>query len=349
MAHGEPLHVCLVAVPGTLSMPIAGLYEVLTSFPVVAAFYADVPDQPPFEVDIVGTRRTNLTSASGLPIAIQRTFAEIERTDIVIVPTMAIEDGWQAGQHDEVCDWICRMHDQGALLCSACTGLLILAETGLLDGRRATTHWAFAPGFQRQYPRVTLCLDEVLVTAGEREEFVMSGGAASWQDLVLYLIGRFVSPTASRAVAKFELLERHAEGQAPYLPFQPPTQHGDSLVLGLQRWLDDNFALASPATEMTRRSGLSARAFERRFRRATGCSPIGYVQRLRVEEAKRRLEQSRLSVDQIGWDVGYQDAAAFRRLFKRIARVTPGAYRRKFAMPGASSKADATQEGWFRE
>lgn len=331
-----PLHVSLVAIPGTLSSPIAGLYEVLTAFPVVADFYDDVPASPPFAVDIVGHEQAHITAVSGLPIAVQRSIGEIERTDIVIVTTMAVEDGWETDRHPELVDWMRRMHERGALLCSACTGILVLAETGLLDGRRATTHWAFGPSFRRVFPQVDLCLDEVLVTAGEREEFVMSGGAASWQDLALYLIGRFVSPAASRAIAKFELLETHVDGQAPYLSFSPPTQHGDALVLGLQQWLDDNFSVASPVAEMTKKSGLSARAFTRRFRRATGASPIGYVQRVRIEEAKRRLERTDASIDDISWEVGYEDAAAFRRLFKRIAHVTPREYRRKFAVPGSA-------------
>jgi len=333
MGVKAPIHVSLVAIEGTLAMPIAGLYEVLTAFPVVAAFHDGVPASPPFEVEIVGAARTTMAAASGLPIAIQRSISEINRTDIVIVPAMAVDEGWETGRHAGLVDWMRRMHEHGAMLCSACTGLAVVAETGLLDGRQATTHWAFAPSFRRCFPHVDLRVDEVLVTAGERDEFAMSGGAASWQDLVLYLIGRFVSPTASQAVAKFELLERHAEGQAPYLPFTPQTQHGDALVLGLQEWLGENFAIASPVAEMTRKSGLSPRAFERRFSRATGRSPINYVQHVRIEQAKRRLERSDISIDEIAWAVGYEDPAAFRRLFKRMARVTPGAYRRKFRMP----------------
>ena len=230
------------------------------------------------------------------------------------------------------------MHARGAMLCSACTGLGLLAVTGLLEGRQATTHWAFGPGFRQAFPNVELCLDEVLVTAGEREEFAMSGGAPSWQDLVLYLIGRFVSPVAAQAVAKFELLERHAEGQAPYLPFLPRTQHGDAMVSSQQDWLNSNYAVGSPVAEMTRRSGLSARAFERRFKRATGFGPIAHVHQVRIEQAKRKLEQTDLPIDQISWEVGYEDAAAFRRLFKRIARVTP-------ACTAVSSRRPGSLEG----
>lgn len=331
MAGKPPLHVSLVAVPGSLSSPITGLYELLTVFPVVAEIYDGVPACSPFEVEIVGAARTTITAPSGLPIAIQRSVDEIERTDIVIVSTMAAQ-GDDQGHHPELVDWMTTMHARGAILCSACTGLLLLAQTGLVDGRMATTHWTFAPSFRRSFPKVELCIDEILVVAGEREELVMAGGAASWQDLALYLIGRFVGPAASQAIAKYELLERHSDGQTPYLSFMPRTQHGDALILGLQQWLEHNFAVASPVAQMTRRAEISPRALERRFRRATGLSPIRYVQHTRVEEAKRRLERTRLPIDEISWQVGYEDAAAFRRLFKRIARVTPGAYRKKFSV-----------------
>lgn len=329
MAEKSPLHVSLAAVPGSLSSPITGLYELLTIFPVIADLYEDVPASPPFEVEIVGAAPTTITAPSGLPIAIHRSIEAIERTDIVIVSTLDVRDGGQS-RHPEFVDWMRTMHERGALLCSACTGLLVLAETGLLEERQATTHWAFAPGFRRLFPNVDLRIDDILIIEGDREELVMAGGAASWQDLALYLIARFVGPAVSHAIAKYELMERHADGQTPYLPFSPGTRHGDALVLGLQQWLEDHFAVAAPVAEMTRRSTLSPRAFERRFRRATGFSPIRYVQHTRVEEAKRRLEQTDLPIDEISWQVGYEDAAAFRRLFKRAARVTPGAYRKKF-------------------
>lgn len=338
MADRSPLHVSLAGIPGALALPITGLYEVLSAFPMLSELYDGMPASPPFEVDIVAAEKKQTTAASGLPINVHRSVDELERTDIIIVPSMAGEEGcgWQKGRHDEFVDWMTEMHRGGAVLCSACSGVLVLAETGLLDGHQATIHWAFAPAFQRNFPEVELCLDEVLVTSGQREEFVMSGATASWHDLVLYLIGRFVNPASAQAMAKFMLLQWHAEGQAPYLPFSPRTDHGDALVYGLQQWLWSNYAVARPVEEMTQKSKLSARAFERRFKRATGFSPINYVQRVRVEEAKRQLERSASPIDEISWDVGYEDPAAFRRLFKRVARVTPGAYRRKFRIPDFS-------------
>ncbi len=150
---------------------------------------------------------------------------------------------------------------------------------------------------------------------------------------MLYLVARHVGPTAAQAISKFMLLQWHVDGQAPYVAFDPPQDHGDAVVLGAQRWIADRFSVASPVEEMVRRSGLAERSFKRRFTRATGLSPIAYVQRLRVEEAKKRLERTDEPIETISWRVGYEDAASFRRLFKRTARITPGAYRRKFRLP----------------
>ena len=161
----------------------------------------------------------------------------------------------------------------------------------------------------------------------------MSGASASWHDLVLYLVARHVGPTAAQALAKFLLLQWHTDGQGPYVPFDAPLDHGDAIVADAQEWLRTHYAVAAPVTELVERSGLPERTFKRRFTSATGYSPIAYVQHVRVEEAKRRLERTAEPVDAISYAVGYEDPASFRRLFKRITGVTPGAYRRKLQLP----------------
>jgi transcriptional regulator GlxA family with amidase domain len=201
-------------------------------------------------------------------------------------------------------------------------------------------HPAYAPTFRSNFPDIGLRLEETLVATGEREELVMAGASASWHDLVLYLVARHVGPTAAQAVAKFLLLQWHTDGQAPYVPFSAPSDHGDAIVLEAQEWLRTGYAVAAPVTELVERSGLPERTFKRRFARATRYSPIAYVQHVRVEEAKRRLERTSEPVDEISYAVGYEDPASFRRLFKRITGVTPGAYRRKLQLPGFARARD---------
>lgn len=328
------LHLSVVALPDSFLWPVSGLYETLGAFELLSGFYDAVPAEPPFQVEIVAPNRTLINTSTGLLFAAHRTLDEVDHTDIVVVPAMNVEGGeWITGRYPAVVDWLSERHDQGAMLCSACTGALLMAETGLLDGREATIHWAFAPTFRRNFPEVHLRLDKVLVVAGEREQFVMSGASASWQDLVLYLIARHVGPTAAQAMAKFMLLQWHTDGQTPYIAFQAPTDHGDAVVLRLQEWLQAHYPVSCPVEAMLRLSGLPERTFKRRFTKATGYPPLDYVQHLRVEEAKRRLERTDAPVDEIGWAVGYEDPAFFRRLFKRLTGITPSAYRRKFRLP----------------
>ena len=240
-------------------------------------------------------------------------------------------------------EWLVDVHADGALLCSACSGVLLIAETGLLTGRRVTMHPVYAPTFRRNFPDVGLDLDRVLVATGAREELVMAGASDSWHDLVLYLVARHAGPTAAQALAKFLLLQWHTDGQAPYVPFDPPGDHGDAAVADAQEWLRLNYAVAAPVGELVSRSGLPERTFKRRFTRATGLSPISYVQHTRVEEAKRRLERTNDPVDAISYAVGYEDPASFRRLFTRITGVSPGAYRRKLQLPAFARPGPAAR------
>jgi transcriptional regulator GlxA family with amidase domain len=172
--------------------------------------------------------------------------------------------------------------------------------------------------------------ERALVVAGARGELVSSGASTSWHDLVLYLIGRDVGPVAAQTVSKFFALQRHVDGLAPFIVFDPPRDHGDAIVAAAQAWLDEKASVATPVREMVCLSGLSEHGFSRRFRAATGHAPLGYVQRLRVEQAKRRLERTSEPIE-IAWRVGYEDPSNFRRFFQRIAGVSPGQYRRQFA------------------
>ena len=329
---GHTLHVSLIATPDAQISPLSGLFETLNAFGLLAQFEPDIPERP-FEVEIVAENQEHVRGASGLSLGAHRSHAEVRRTDIVIVPLMMVDGpDWVSGRHPGLVAWLRQMHGQGAMLCSACTGVLLLAETGLLDGGEATIHWAFAPTFRRNFPAVKLCTEEVLLTAGRRTEFVMTGGVTSWHDLVLYLIARHVSPAAAQAMARLMMLQWHGEGQAPYVTFSPQRGHGDAAVLLLQDWLATHYMIANPVEEMVARSHLTRRNFERRFAKATGLSPIAYVQAVRIQEAKRKIESTDRPVDEISYEVGYDNVAFFRRLFKRSTRLTPGAYRRKFRM-----------------
>jgi transcriptional regulator GlxA family with amidase domain len=333
----RPRRVSLLALPAeSTGTPIHGLYETLILADAVVQG-SNTGAARLFEAQIVGPERGIFPSACGLPLEVHRAFQEVDATDIVISASMLFEDQeWEIGQHPETVAWLRRMHRQGADLCSACAGALLLAETGLLDGLDATTHWAFAPTFQRHFPHIRLRLDELLIVTGKRGEFVMSGAASSWQDLILFLIARHVSPTAAQAIGKFLLYHWDSRSQAPFVPFVPTTDHDDGTVRQLQEWLHSRDARDVSVEEMAERSELPRPTFYRRFKRATGYSPVHYLQHLRIEKAKHLLESTDEPVDEISWQVGYQETAAFRRVFKRITRLSPGEFRRKFRFPAIS-------------
>jgi transcriptional regulator GlxA family with amidase domain len=322
----SPVRVSIVAIPDAMVSPVSGLFEALKA--------ADGT----FEVEIVGLRAGAIVGASGLPIVAHRSVQDVDETDIVIVPSMQFhgKGDWIPGRYPRIVTWLRDMYDGGATICSACSGGMLTAETGLLDGHEATVHWVSEAAFRRRHPEVSLRVDEVLVVSGEGGRLISSGAATAWHDLALYLIARHAGPATASSLARFYLLEWHNDGQAAFHVFDPPLDHGDAAIAAAQRWIAANFAVANPVEQMIRQSGLAPRTFKRRFRAATAETPIAYVQRLRVERAKRLLEQSAEPIEEISWTVGYEDPASFRRLFKRLTGLTAGEYRRRFRLPAAA-------------
>ena len=323
MTRGRPIRVCIVATPDSVVSPVSGLFETLT--------WAGL------EAEIVGASAGPMPSASGLPIAAHRSIDEVAETDVVIVPSAQFhgKGDWIPGRYPRIVAWIRRMHERGATICSACSGGMLTAETGLLDGHEATVHWLSEEAFRRRHPEVRLRIDQALVVSGEGGRLITSGASTAWHDLALYLVARLLGPATAGELARYQLLQWHRDGQTAFQVFDPPTDHGDAAIAASQRWIAANVAVASPAEQMVECSGLTARTFKRRFKAATGETPIGYVQRLRVERAKRQLEQSDDPIEEISWAVGYEDPASFRRLFKRLTGLTAGEYRRRFRLPAA--------------
>lgn len=334
MAPIQPVRVTLVALPEAIGSIVNGFNDLLNSFDLLSTCYPEIPHRHPFETEIVGLEPGPVLAAGGFPIATHRTFMEVAETDIVILPAVMIAGGeWEVGRYPAMVAWLRQMHAQGAMLTSACSGALLLAETGLLDHREATLHWIFQGTFKRNFPEIRLSLEKPLIITGANSEFLMCGGSTTWQLLALYLIARHVGTAAAQAVAKFYAVQWFSDGLTPYIGFHPKRDHGDTAIERVQAWLETNYSVGRPVDEMVRHSGLSERTFKRRFQAATGHGPIEYVQLTRIDVAKQRLEQSDDAIDDVAWQVGYEDAAFFRRLFKRVTNLTPGAFRRQFRLP----------------
>ena len=318
--------------PESTPAALYGLYEVLSLAGVTWTQLTGEGDGVAlFDVAIVSADGRSFNCAMGMPIAPQAAIGDVEKTDVIIVADLALTPDMDLhARWPEVKDWIRGQYDKGAIVCSVCTGSILLASAGLLDNEEATIHWSACSLLQSTFPDVDVKPERIIVPAGHEHRIITSGGASSWEDLALYLIARLTSRTEAIRTAKVFLLGDRSEGQLPYAMMGPAREHNDAIIAECQSWVAMHYAQANPVALMVRRSGLAERTFKRRFQAATGYSPMDYVQTLRIEEAKQMLETGDEATDMIAQSLGYEDPTFFRRLFKKRTGTTPGRYRQRF-------------------
>jgi transcriptional regulator GlxA family with amidase domain len=324
----------VLALPETTPAAMYGLIEILSSVGVAwSQAVRGQPGEPLFKVEIVSADGQPFTTNAGVPVMPAQSIGSDARFDVVIVTDQDISpDIDPRGAWPEVGKWLHRQHKLGATICTVCTGAVLLASSGLLDGEEATTHWSAVGMIHEFFPKISLKPDRILQPAGPEHRIITAGGASAWQDLLLYLVARYAGEAEARRTAKIYLLGDRSEGQLPFAAMMPPKQHTDAIIQKCQEWVAANYHDASPVARMTQISGLSQRTFKRRFKAATGYGPIEYVQSLRIEEAKQMLETTGIPTDRVGREVGYEEPAFFRRLFKRKTGTTPARYRQRFSM-----------------
>jgi transcriptional regulator GlxA family with amidase domain len=250
---------------------------------------------------------------------------------VVCVPEVNLPPGEPLGDRfREEIEWLRQRHAEGATLAASCSGSMLLAETGLLDGWDATTHWGWCDILRTRFPEVTVRAQRALVVTGEGQRLIMTGGGTTWLDLALYIIARTVGLDDAIKVARVNLIDWHHSGQQPFARLARTRQVEDAVVARCQTWIAENYDQRNPVTAMVRLSGLAERSFKRRFQQATGMSPLEYVHALRLEEAKQMLEAGDLPIEAIANEVGYEDTGFFSRLFRRKVNLTPAQYRKRF-------------------
>jgi len=331
--------VCLLASAETSPSVLYGLYDVLST---AGAIYGELTNgmtgDEVLDVRIVAATAEPFRCFGGVMVEPHDGLDALDEADFIIVCDMYTPiDAPPRGVYDREIEWIKRMYAKGSTLGSVCSGSLVLAEAGLLDGEETAGHWAYRELFREHYPKVKLRLGEILSFAGEGDRIVTAGGVTSWQELALYVIARLCGPEHAIQAAKIHILSGHSEGQLPYAVITHRVQHTDAVIGDCQAWIAENYACGNPVASMTARSGLKPRTLARRFRAATGYQPMDYVQAIRIEEAKQLLEANYANVEDIGHIVGYEDPTFFRRLFKRRVGMTPAAYRKKFTRIAAAA------------
>ena len=292
-------------------------------------------DSPPFDVQIASLDGAEVSVLGGQSMQVECSLDEIAHTDLVLIPGFLFTLKQALPALPSYAAWLRQQYAQGAVVASMCTAAFMLAEAGLLDGHRATTHWALAPLFRRRYPEVQLDEGQMLC---EDNRLLTSGGASASMDLLLHLIRRFASLELAQLCSKYLLIDNVRSEQSVYVMWSLPKEHGDGDILRVRNWLEEHFAQQVLIDELAQRFGFGIRNFKRRFKDATGYTPLAYLQTLRLEKAKQLLESTRASLDSITYQVGYTDSSSFRRLFVQRVGLLPAAYRKKFQV--APQKAD---------
>lgn len=330
--QGRTITVALLGTPSVGAATLYGFYDALASTRRDWQMLHGRPGTPsPFRPLVVSADGRPFEAVNGVRLTPDASFAECPAPDVAVVTDVLVPPGAPlGGLYDAEVAWLRGAWDAGAVLASSCSGALLLARTGLLDGLDATSHWAYCDALSREYPRTRWHAERGLVVTGPGGRLVMAGSGVAWHMLVLALIARFASPEDAMQVARINLLDANDVSPVAYASLTRGARAEDPLVARCQLWSAEHYRAESPVAHMVALSGLPERTFKRRFVQATGMSPFDYVHTLRLEEAKQMLESTELPVEAVALEVGYQDASFFGRLFKRKVALTPAQYRRRF-------------------
>lgn len=327
----RPVNVALALTPLCVLSGVLGVMDMLSTANYVARKFPGVSTR--FQPTLVSVDGGPVQGVNGVWLPAQAALPDPATVVIAFVPSGppanfgAVRMRQALAAQQPLVDWLRAVHEAGGMLVSCCTGSFLLAATGLLDGRLATTHWRGEEAFRALFPRVELRIDSLLV---EGERLMCGGGAQSFSSTVLRLISQLQGEAVAAQTARLMLADGHTSGQNAYRLWVPQRDHGDETIAQGQQWLESHCREAFDLEGFAAQLRLTPRTLMRRFRQATGMTPLQYQQRLRIEAAKTQLEASRVSVNQVVWQTGYEDASSFQRLFKRETGLTMAEYRQRF-------------------
>ena len=296
-------------------------------FQMVNQFRISAVQAPLFDVRLVAPRAEVALDGSIFTVRADALLADVQACDLVVIPALSGDMRQAIALNAPALPWIRQQYAQGAEVASLCVGAFLLASTGLLDGKRCSTHWGFTNEFRQLFPAVHL-VDGQIVT--EEQRLYTSGGANSYWNLLLYLVEKYADRDTAILAAKYFAIDIDRDSQAAFTLFQGQKAHEDDDIRKAQDFLEANYPERITVEQLADRFAIGRRNFERRFKKATHNTVLEYHQRLRVEAAKRRFESSRQNIHEVMCEVGYTDTKAFRILFKKYTGLTPVEYRNKY-------------------
>lgn len=318
-------HVSILVPQGHFSLVnVEGSYQI---FSFVNQIMKETGKQPLFRIQLVGIS-PDTTQTSGLfTIHPDVLLQDVSQTDLIIIPAIHGPMPQVLDQNKAIGPWLVRHYKEGAEIVSFCIGAFLLASTGLLNGRQCATHWHVANDFRKMFPQVHLLDDRILT---EADGIYTSGGAFSFTNLLLYLVEKFAGREIAIRTAKTFMIDIDRSSQSPFMIFSGQKAHDDEAVLQAQAYIEQYYKERISVDTLADKLGVGRRTFERRFKKATANTIAEYIQRVKMEAAKKALESGRKNVAEAMYEVGYTDTKAFRDVFKKITGMSPVAYRNKY-------------------
>jgi len=282
---------------------------------------------PLFKVQLVGLTKDTQVYDRLFRVSPDITTGEVTKTDLIIIPAVNGNMNEVIASNKDFFPWINQQHEQGAEVASLCVGAFLLAATGLLAGKKCSTHWSAVSEFKELFPDVNLVSDKIIT---DENGIYSSGGANSFWNLLLYLLEKYTSREMAVLFSKYYEIEIDRFSQSPFIMFKGQSSHNDEPVKKAQEFIEKNVADKISVEDLASKFAIGRRNFERRFKKATNNTPVEYIQRVKIEAAKKSLEASRKNVTEVMYDVGYSDTKAFRTVFKKITGMSPLDYRNKY-------------------
>lgn len=280
-----------------------------------------------FNVELVGAEREVKLNNGLYTVHVNKLISEVEKTDLVIIPAMFGDLPKALDSNKELIPWIIKQYNTGAEVASLCVGAFLLASTGLLNGRKCSTHWGFIDDFHEMFPDIDVQHGSIIT---EENRIYSSGGANSYWNLLLYLVEKFTNRETAILISKYFAIDIGRNSQSFFALFKGQKQHNDEEIKKAQEFIERNIEEKMTVEELAEKVAVGRRSFERRFKQATNNSVLEYIQRVKIEAAKRNIENSRKNITEVMFEVGYTDTKSFRSTFKKITGITPLEYRNRY-------------------
>lgn len=316
-------HISILVTKGAILGNIEGPRQV---FSEVNQLFERMKMPPMFKIQLVGLSEESQLN-DGLYTISTNSISDVEKTDLVIIPAMYGDLKKAVETNKDFIPWIIKQYKNGAEVASLCLGAFLLASTGILDGKKCATHWLATNDFRRTFPDVNLVEDKIII---DENGVYSSGGAYSSLNLILYLVEKFAGRDAAIFASKAFQIDFQRMSQSPFTIFIGQKEHEDEQIIKAQEFIENNFKDKLSVEQIASMVALSRRNLERRFKKATANTVVEYIQRVKVEAAKKNLESGRKNITEVMYDVGYNDTKAFRTTFKRITGLSPLEYRNKY-------------------